>query len=38
VVEGLLSGRILFRTGSTWNDLVDAARAAGLYKEPPAPK
>ena len=38
VAEGLLSGRIVFRTGSTWNDLVDAARAAGLYKDPPAPK
>jgi hypothetical protein len=38
VTDGLLSGRIVFRTGSTWNDLVDAARAAGLYKEPPAPK
>jgi len=38
VAEGLLSGQIMFRTGNTWNDLVDAARAAGLYKEPPAPK
>jgi hypothetical protein len=38
VAEGLLSGRIVFRTGNTWNDLVDAARAEGLYKDPPAPK
>jgi hypothetical protein len=37
VAEGLLNGRITFRPGSTWNELVDAALAAGL-KEPPAPK
>jgi hypothetical protein len=40
VADGLLSGRIAFFKGRAWNDLLNAARAQGLYQEPfdtPAP-
>lgn len=34
VADGLLSGRIAFFKGRAWKDLLNAARAQGLYKDP----